>query len=468
MKHDNQNQTIGCGCDDHTTPTAPEPHPHLPLSTPTSAHNSGPTFGEPSPSRYPSPSSGGPTDAYSSGPTSGEPSPVRYSSPSSGGPTHAYSSGPTFGEPSPGHFSGPSSGGPTDAYSSGPTFGEPSPVRYSSPSSGGPADASSSRSTFGEPSPGSTSRRRFLRTATGLTIGAPTLLAAACGSSSSAKPSGQKFSGQTGTPSTTAPSASPNAAGSTSAASSSSSSSSANGRPPGPETADAALLASKYHGLKPFAPAPPPPATKPVNTNVPLPPVIDHIPTDQKICFLTIDDGAEKDPAFIDMVKDFRIPFTMFLAETFIHTDYEYFAKLRDTGYCTIQNHTLTHPNLVTLTAQRQLAEITGQQQKLQKVYNTTPYLFRAPFGNSNKATQEACKQNNLKAICYWRASFQKQGFQWQAADKKLRPGDILLAHFRGPKANGAGWPEMHELMTNLFHIVQDQGYTFARLEDYV
>ncbi|MFD0638305.1 polysaccharide deacetylase family protein [Catenulispora yoronensis] len=196
--------------------------------------------------------------------------------------------------------------------------------------------------------------------------------------------------------------------------------------------------------------------------------MIDHIPTDQKICFLTIDDGAEKDPAFIEMVKDFRIPFTMFLADTFIHTDYEYFAKLRDTGYCTIQNHTLTHPNMVTLTPQRQLAEITGQQQKLEKTYKTTPYLFRAPFGNSNKATQEACKQNNLKAICYWRASFQKQGFQWQAADKKLRPGDILLAHFRGPKANGKGWPEMHELMTNLFRIVQDQGYTFARLEDYV
>jgi peptidoglycan/xylan/chitin deacetylase (PgdA/CDA1 family) len=158
----------------------------------------------------------------------------------------------------------------------------------------------------------------------------------------------------------------------------------------------------------------------------------------------------------------------MFLAETFIHTDYEYFAKLRDTGYSTIQNHTLTHPNMVTLSAQRQLAEISGQQQKIEKNYHTTPYLFRAPFGNSNKATQEACKQNNIKAICYWRASFQKQGFQWQAADKKLRPGDILLAHFRGPKALGAGWPEMHELMTNLFRIVQDQGYTFARLEDYV
>jgi peptidoglycan/xylan/chitin deacetylase (PgdA/CDA1 family) len=319
---------------------------------------------------------------------------------------------------------------------------------------------------------GSASRRRFLRTAAGLAAAAPTLLAAACGSNSSSSSATNKNGGPGGAASSNGGPAS-GAGGTTGAtgatgASGSASSSGPAGAVPGPETADAALLASRYDGLKPFAPAPPPPATKPVNTNVALPPVISSVPTDQKICFLTIDDGAEKDPAFLQMVKDFRIPITMFLADCFIHDDYSYFTQLRDTGYCTIQNHTLHHPNMVTLNAERQLAEVTGQQQKLVKNYNTTPYLFRAPFGNSNKATQEACKQNGLKAICYWRASFQKQGFQWQAADKKLRPGDILLAHFRGPKANGKGWPEMHELMTNLFRIVQEQGYTFARLEDYV
>ncbi|MEY9888370.1 peptidoglycan/xylan/chitin deacetylase (PgdA/CDA1 family) [Catenulispora sp. MAP12-49] len=317
------------------------------------------------------------------------------------------------------------------------------------------------------PSPGgafaNASRRRFLRSAAGLAVAAPALLAAACGSNSSSA-SGAKQNSGGGAPATTGSSSgSPGAPSQPSTGSSSNSSGL-----PGPETADAALLASRYDGLKPFAPAPPPPATKPVNTNVDLPPVISRIPTDQKICFLTIDDGAEKDPAFLQMVKDFRVPITMFLADCFIQDDYSYFTQLRDTGYCTIQNHTLHHPDMTTLSAQRQLAEVTGQQQKLVKNYDAHPYLFRAPFGNSNKATQQACKQNGLKAICYWRATFQKQGFQWQAADKKLRPGDILLAHFRGPKANGKGWPEMHELMTNLFRIVQEQGYTFARLEDYV
>ena len=237
----------------------------------------------------------------------------------------------------------------------------------------------------------------------------------------------------------------------------------------GPETADAGLLAARYQGLKPFAAAPAAPAVKPVDTDVALPPVVDHIPglTD-KICFLTIDDGMEKDLVFLQMVQDFKVPITLFLTDQMIKDDYGYFTKLKDTGYCTIQNHTLTHPNLVQLSAAKQYAEISGQQAKLVREYGSTPYLFRAPFGNSNMATRQACKKTGLKAVMHWKASFQKQGFQWQAADKKLQPGDVLLAHFRGPKALGAEWPEMHQLMINLFRIVQEQGFTFARLEDYI
>jgi peptidoglycan/xylan/chitin deacetylase (PgdA/CDA1 family) len=303
------------------------------------------------------------------------------------------------------------------------------------------------------------SRRRFLRTAAVAALGAPALLAEAC-SSGSKTSSAQQPPAQGGTPGHPAPS--------TSGGQPPASALPPGSRPPGPETADAALLAGKYQGLKPFAPAPPAPAAKPVNTDLPLPPVVDQVPTDQKICFLTIDDGAEKDPIFLEMVKDFRIPITLFLTDVMIRDDYGYFTRLRDTGYCTIENHTLTHPNLVQVSAEKQQAEITGQQQKLIEEYGTTPRLFRAPYGNSNAATQQACKDNGLKAIMRWRASFQKQGFQWQAADKRLRPGDVLLAHFRGPKSLGAGWPEMHQLMINLFKIVQGQGYTFARLEDYV
>ncbi|MFD0330156.1 hypothetical protein ACFQZC_23030 [Streptacidiphilus monticola] len=57
-----------------------------------------------------------------------------------------------------------------------------------------------------------------------------------------------------------------------------------------------AALWAKW-GLKPLAVAPPPPAVPPIRlSRSGKVPVISDVPTRQKIVFITIDDGAEKDP----------------------------------------------------------------------------------------------------------------------------------------------------------------------------
>ena len=107
---------------------------------------------------------------------------------------------------------------------------------------------------------------------------------------------------------------------------------------------DAQLIRKRYEGLKPFAPAPAPPAVKPVTLSASDPTVFSHVPLTGKVVFVTIDDGLEKEPKFIQMVKDFQIPITICLADLFIRDDYAYFEKLYETGYVSIQNHTVTHP----------------------------------------------------------------------------------------------------------------------------
>ena len=129
---------------------------------------------------------------------------------------------------------------------------------------------------------------------------------------------------------------------------------------------DAELISRRYQGLKPFAPAPPPPAVKPITLSASDPKVFSHVPMTDKVVFVTIDDGIEKDPEFIQMVKDFQIPITISLADVLIRDDYAYFEKLYETGYVSIQNHTVTHPlHMPGLSASRQLDEISGQQEKL-------------------------------------------------------------------------------------------------------
>ena len=230
---------------------------------------------------------------------------------------------------------------------------------------------------------------------------------------------------------------------------------------------DAELIRRRYQGLKPFAPAPTPPAVKPITLSVSNPKVFSHVPMTDKVVFVTIDDGIEKDPKFIQMVKDFQIPITISLADVLIRDDYAYFEKLHETGYVSIQNHTVTHPlDMPGLSASRQLDEISGQQEKLRKEYGTTPYIFRPPGGNYDATTIDSVREAGLKGLMLWKEAMQITDMAYQTSAHTLNPGDIILCHFRGP-AQLHGETMVH-MMIHLYKHIQAQGFTVADVTKYV
>ncbi|MFC7307462.1 polysaccharide deacetylase family protein [Streptomyces monticola] len=216
---------------------------------------------------------------------------------------------------------------------------------------------------------------------------------------------------------------------------------------------------------KPFAPAPKPPARKPLAAAGPgLPAVIDRVPTKDKVVFLTFDDGAERDPRFVRMVKELKLPVSMFLTDSVVGPGYAHFGELRAVG-ATVQNHTLDHPYLPGLSYEGQRWEICGQQDKLKERFGIKPRLFRPPYGDYNDDTLRAAADCGLSALVLWRASMQINDLRY-AEGGKLRPGDIVLAHFRGPdELKGASLTEM---TARMLRRIQAQGYTVARLEDYL
>jgi peptidoglycan/xylan/chitin deacetylase (PgdA/CDA1 family) len=185
------------------------------------------------------------------------------------------------------------------------------------------------------------------------------------------------------------------------------------------------------------------------------------------VVFVTIDDGIEKDPKFIQMVKDFQIPITISLADVLIRDDYAYFEKLYETGYISIQNHTVTHPlDMPSLSASRQLYEISGQQEKLQKEYGVTPYIFRPPGGNYNATTIASASEAGLKGLMLWKEAMQISDMEYQTSAHQLKPGDIILCHFRGPaQLHGE---TMVRMMIRLYKHIQAQGFTVADVTKYV
>lgn len=232
-------------------------------------------------------------------------------------------------------------------------------------------------------------------------------------------------------------------------------------------------MARKWGLSKPPLLAPPAPAEKPVirarkgfevHGQEDLPPVFTTVPTKDKVVFLTIDDGSEKDPEFLKMMSDLKIPYTAFLSNYLVKDDYGYFGKMQARGV-TLNNHTLTHPYLPGLSYAEQKREICGMQNIMQRQYGELPALFRPPYGNYNRDTLRAAKSCGIKYAPIWNEEVYVDHVEWREADRDLHPGDIILTHFRGREEWKGSMPDMVRL---LMKYVTDKGYAVARLEDYL
>jgi peptidoglycan/xylan/chitin deacetylase (PgdA/CDA1 family) len=203
----------------------------------------------------------------------------------------------------------------------------------------------------------------------------------------------------------------------------------------------------------------PPPIPDPVAPPSPGPSAewFSAIPTKERVAFLTIDDGFTKDPEFIDVLRASHIHVTLFLEINAIKNDPGYFAKLVDAG-ALIEAHTISHPNLVGLPYATQVHEICGSADRLTELYGRRPVLFRPPYGNKDATTLRAVHDCGMKAAFFWKETINGGKLQYQVGSK-VRPGDIILMHFR-PNVVG-------DFLAGL-QAIKDAGLTPALLEDYI
>ncbi|MET7616512.1 polysaccharide deacetylase family protein [Streptomyces sp. NPDC005408] len=234
-----------------------------------------------------------------------------------------------------------------------------------------------------------------------------------------------------------------------------------------------AVAAKKWGLAKTPLAAPQPPAVKPkittrkgfeVDGGESLPPVFTTVPVKEKIVFLTIDDGAQKDPALLRMMSDLRIPYSAFLSDYLISDNYGYFKQMQDLGV-SLHNHTLNHRYMPGLSYAQQKHEICDQQTKLEKRFGKRPRLFRPPYGNYNGDTLRIARSCGIKAVPLWAAEAFPDHMEWREWDRDLHPGDIILTHFRGREDWKGTMPDM---IRRVMKTVTDKGYAVAKLEDYV
>jgi peptidoglycan/xylan/chitin deacetylase (PgdA/CDA1 family) len=123
----------------------------------------------------------------------------------------------------------------------------------------------------------------------------------------------------------------------------------------------------------------------------------------------------------------------------------------------TIQDHTLTHPQLRTLGWSDQHHQICDEIPDLTSIYGTRPTLFRPPYGEWNETTRSIVAGCGLRALILWRGA--TNDGRLDIVSGHFNPGDIILMHFR---------KDLIENLQLVLSRAQAEGYKIGRLEDYL
>jgi len=198
-----------------------------------------------------------------------------------------------------------------------------------------------------------------------------------------------------------------------------------------------------------------------------LPPVISRIDTQDRVVFLTIDDGYTYDAEFVNMVRREKIPILTFLTSRYIRGEGQYFWALRNAG-SQMENHTVSHPDMKTLSPEMQKREICDSQDAITRQYGRRPQIFRPPFGSYNTATRQVAKECGIKSILTWTAEFYNgtsgpgvgfNGFARADGGKGFKPGDIILMHYR------TGLAQEFQMILGW---IRQQGFRPAAVQNYL
>jgi peptidoglycan/xylan/chitin deacetylase (PgdA/CDA1 family) len=229
------------------------------------------------------------------------------------------------------------------------------------------------------------------------------------------------------------------------------------GDPSPPPKQDAPTLKDYLARLPEFDPAPEPEPIKiaPGGST----PWWLRVPTSQKVAFITIDDGGMARTSIArDLIIQSGFPVTMFLNSPAAGNYTDYFTAIKNAGNH-VQDHTVTHRNLKGQSYDFQRKEIEDCRDRLESIFGERPWLFRPPFGNYDNVTLKAARDCGMRVSFFWTQTVDTGIVRYQTSQKIVKPGDVMLMHFR---------PLLAEDFLSALKAIKASGLTPARLEDYV
>ncbi|MGW6919368.1 polysaccharide deacetylase family protein [Kitasatospora sp. NPDC054939] len=154
-----------------------------------------------------------------------------------------------------------------------------------------------------------------------------------------------------------------------------------------------------------------------------------NVPTEERVVFITVDDGWQRTPEAEQVITSRQVPITAFPMPMPAGFDPGYFKRVTAVPGSSVQNHTVSHPDLTTLGLAEQQAEICDARDSLTRLFGTPQTVFRPPFFAWNADTLQAA------ANCGYRTALTASAdFSWGASNVwhpgPLQPGDVILLHW--------------------------------------
>jgi peptidoglycan/xylan/chitin deacetylase (PgdA/CDA1 family) len=190
-----------------------------------------------------------------------------------------------------------------------------------------------------------------------------------------------------------------------------------------------------------------------------------------KTVALTFDDGpGPTTPGIIKVLREYRVPATFFnIGQN--AAAYPSLVRAEATDGYLVGNHTWNHPEMPTLSASAQAAELDEATAEQESLIGWGPCAFRPPYGDYDTTTLTLAQQRHMK-VWYW--SVDTQDWEADGSSSSYWVDRIIsLAESEGGSQDHpvvlmhnapSGDPATVQALPTIISYFRDRGYTFVNL----
>jgi polysaccharide deacetylase family sporulation protein PdaB len=174
--------------------------------------------------------------------------------------------------------------------------------------------------------------------------------------------------------------------------------------------------------------------------------------------------GNDDTETLINILEDYDAKATFFVVGAWVDKYPESVKQLSDAGH-QVMNHSNTHPYMTKLTTEQMIDELKSCNEKICKITNKTPTLFRPPYGDYDNATIETVEKLGMYTIQWdvdsldWKDNASPESI-CKRVTSKVKNGSIVLFHNQGLNTAKA--------LRSIIKALKGMGYTFVPIGELI